>query len=133
MRAELLQEPDPSGAVAERDQRLAEQPDADRRAVRLGDLARQQRGQPVAPHQPAERRPLPHPGDELVVFPGQHPSSPAKPGAAIRDGARRDRSTISTGDPADTRGGPGARRVGDPARLRRPGIRRSAAVAAPAP
>ena len=47
MRAELLDQADAALGVAERHQVLAEQADAHRRAVRFGDLARQQRRDPV--------------------------------------------------------------------------------------
>jgi len=52
----FVEEPDPAVAVAERDEILAQQPDAHRRTVGPGDLARQQRRDPIATHRLAHRR-----------------------------------------------------------------------------
>ena len=68
VRAELVDQPDLAVGVAERDQVLAEQPHAHRRAVGLGDLAREQRGDPIPPHRVAHRGALAHPGDEFVFL-----------------------------------------------------------------
>jgi hypothetical protein len=50
MWTKFVEELDPAIAVAERDEILAQKPDAPRRAVGLGDLARQQRRDPIATH-----------------------------------------------------------------------------------
>ena len=64
----FVDEPDPAGAVAERDEILAQQPDAHRRAIGLGDLARQQGRNPIPPHRLAHRRPGSDPGQQLVFL-----------------------------------------------------------------
>jgi hypothetical protein len=64
----FLEEPDPAIAVAERDEILAQQPDAHRRAIGLGDLAHQQGRDPVAPHRIAHRCPASDPGQQLVFL-----------------------------------------------------------------
>ena len=53
----FAEQPDPAAAVAERDEIFAQQPDAHRRTVGFGDLARQQRRDPVASHRLALRCP----------------------------------------------------------------------------
>ena len=68
MRTEFLDQTDAAVAVAERHQVLAEQADACRRAVGLGDLAREQRGDPVHAHCVAHGCALPDPGDEFVFL-----------------------------------------------------------------
>jgi hypothetical protein len=68
MRAELLDQPDAALGVTERQQVLAEQTDAGRGAIGFGDLAREQRGNPVHPHRIAHRGALPDPGDEFVFL-----------------------------------------------------------------
>ena len=68
MRAELLDQADAALGVAERHEVLAEQADAGGRAVGLGDLAREQRGDPVHAHRIAHRRALADPGDEFVFL-----------------------------------------------------------------
>jgi len=68
MRAELLDQADAALGVAERDQVLAEQAGARRRAVGFGDLAREQRGDPIPAHGVAHRGALSHPGDKFVLF-----------------------------------------------------------------
>ena len=72
MRAEFLDQADAALGVAERDEVLAEQADAHRRAVGLGDLARKQRGDPVAAHRVAHRRARADAGDEFVLLARQH-------------------------------------------------------------
>ena len=68
MRAELLDQADAALGVAERQQVLAEQADARRRAVGFGDFAREESGDPVHAHRIAHRGALPHPGDEFVFL-----------------------------------------------------------------
>ena len=68
MRAEFLDQADAAVGVAERHQVLAEQADARRRAIGFGDLAREQRGNPVHAHRIAHRGALSHPGDEFVFL-----------------------------------------------------------------
>src|SRR6185312_8202005 len=53
MRAELVHEPEPALAVAKRDQALGEELYPHRRAILLGQFAREQGGNPVAAEQPA--------------------------------------------------------------------------------
>src|SRR5580700_9867361 len=53
----FAEELDPAVAVTERDEVLAQQPDAHRRAIGLGDLAHQESRDPIAPHRLAHRRP----------------------------------------------------------------------------
>ena len=72
MRAEFVDQTDAALAVAERDEVLAEQPDAHRRAVGLGDLRRQAGGDPIPPHRIAHRRPGPDAGDQFVFLRWQH-------------------------------------------------------------
>src|SRR5947209_5045430 len=72
MRAEFVDQTDPAVAVAERDEILAEQFDADRRTVRLGDLRRQAGGDPISPHRLAHRRPSADAGDQFVFLRWQH-------------------------------------------------------------
>ena len=79
VRAVLLQQPDPPGAVPVGDQVLAEQPDPDRRASRLGNLRRQAGWRPVAAEQLAHQRPRTHPGQDLVLFRPQHAAPPPDP------------------------------------------------------
>ncbi len=68
MRAELVDEADPALAVAKADELFAEELHANRRAIGLGQLARQQRRDPVAPQHLAHRRPRSDPGHQFVVF-----------------------------------------------------------------
>src|SRR2546423_13289276 len=72
MRAEFVDQTDPAVAVAERDEILAEQSDAGRRTVRLGDLRRQAGGGPKTPHRPAHPRPGADAGDQFVFLRWQH-------------------------------------------------------------
>jgi hypothetical protein len=68
MRAELVDESDPALTVAKPDELFAEELNAGRRAIRLGQFARQQRRDPVAPHYLAHRRLWPDTGYQFVVF-----------------------------------------------------------------
>ena len=72
VRAVRPQQPDPAGAVAKRDQVLAQRAHAQRRAVRLGQLGAQQHRLPILAHQVAHRRARADAGQKLVVFPAQH-------------------------------------------------------------
>src|SRR6266576_6037979 len=72
MRAEFVDQADPAITVAERDEILAEQFDADRRTVRLGDLRRQAGGDPIPPHRLSHRRPGADAGDQFVFLRWQH-------------------------------------------------------------
>src|SRR5205823_4247170 len=74
MRAELLQQTDAAIAIAEGDEVLAQQLDPHRRAVGLGQLARQQRRQPVPPQEFAGRRPRADSRDQLVLLNWKHDS-----------------------------------------------------------
>ncbi len=76
MRAVFVEETDAPFGVAERHQLLAQQLDAHRRAVGLGQLLREQRGNPVPAHGLAHRRAGADAGDELVLFACQHASPP---------------------------------------------------------
>jgi len=67
MRALRLDQADPAAGVAERDQLLAQHLDADRRAVGLGQLARQRDRLPEAPEIFAHRGAGAGPGEQLVV------------------------------------------------------------------
>ena len=72
VRAVVLDQRGASGRGAKGDQVLAQEPDPDGRSVGLGQLARQQRRDPVLPDEVAHRRARADPTEELVVFPGQH-------------------------------------------------------------
>src|SRR5207237_9276114 len=73
--AVLLEQPHAPVGVAEGDQRLAEQADLDRLAVRLGQLVGLQGRNPVAAEHLAEGRAGPGARQQLVLFSGQHPFS----------------------------------------------------------
>jgi hypothetical protein len=75
MRAIFVEEPDPPLAVAKGDEVLAQEPHPHRRSIGLGDLAREECRDPVAPHRVAHRAALPHPGDQLVFLARQHHQS----------------------------------------------------------
>ena len=64
----LVQQPDAAGGVAERDQPLAQELDADRRAVGLGKLLGEQRRYPIAPHEIAHRRSRTGPRQQIIFF-----------------------------------------------------------------
>ena len=75
MGAEFVHHADAVLAVAERDQPLAEQFYPDRRAIGLRDFRRQQRRNPVAPHQRAHRRAGAGQCEEVVLFGCGHGNS----------------------------------------------------------
>src|SRR5581483_1320036 len=68
MGAMLAEQADASGAVAKGDQILAEQAHAHRRAVRLGNLLGEQRGNPVAAEELARGAAGMNAGQEIVVL-----------------------------------------------------------------
>src|SRR5262252_7863078 len=72
MRAVVLNEPYLPGRHAERDQVLAEEPDAHRWAVGLRQFGGDQRGDPVFADQIPHRRSTPDVTEELVVFSREH-------------------------------------------------------------
>ena len=72
VRAEFVDEADAAVAVAERDEVLAQQLHPDRRAVGLGDLARQAGRDPIPPHRIAHRGARSDAGDQFVFFRWQH-------------------------------------------------------------
>jgi hypothetical protein len=57
MRTALAEQSDLARAVAERDEILAEDPHADRRRIRTGEIGRLQDRQPVLPEEVAHERP----------------------------------------------------------------------------
>src|SRR5205085_8308544 len=72
VRAEFVDQADAAVAVAEGDEVFAEEAHPHRRAVGLGDLARQAGGNPIPPHRIAHRRPGSDAGDQLVFLRWQH-------------------------------------------------------------
>ena len=72
MGAQLVEDPNPARGVAKRDQLLAEQLEAQGRAVGLGQLPGKERRHPVAAHHLAHRRAGAGPREELVLFLCQH-------------------------------------------------------------
>src|SRR5688572_454566 len=58
--------------VAERDQIFAQEPHANRRAVRRRNLLGQQRGEPISPHQFAHGRLSAYAGQQIVVILPKH-------------------------------------------------------------
>src|SRR6185295_15273504 len=72
VRAAWLDQADAPVRVAERDQVLSHDLDADRRAVGRGHLARERDRQPVAPEVIAHRRTGAGADQDLVVFGAQH-------------------------------------------------------------
>jgi hypothetical protein len=86
VRAVFLEHAHPAVRVAERDEPLAEQPDAHRRAV-ARDLLRKQRRRPILSHHPAERRTRSDPGHQFVVFARKHAASPTV-ASTLNDGVR---------------------------------------------
>jgi hypothetical protein len=68
MRTIFVEEPDLAVAIAERDKIFAQQPNAHRRAIGLGDLARQQGRDPVAPHHLAHCCSGSDPGQQRVFL-----------------------------------------------------------------
>ena len=79
MRAARFHQPDAVLAVAERDQVLAEQPDAHRRAVGDRHLPRDQRRDPEPAEQRSHWRARTGAGQRLVLVPGQHGDSSPRP------------------------------------------------------
>src|SRR5260221_746941 len=72
MGAELVDQADAPVAVAERDQLLAQQFHANRRAVALRQLRVEQRGYPVAPEQLTHRRAGAGAGEQFIHLLSQH-------------------------------------------------------------
>ena len=72
VRAPLVEDSDPPLRVTKRHQLLTEQLDAHGRAIGLGQLPRQERGDPVPPHRLAHGRATTDAGNSLVVFACQH-------------------------------------------------------------
>lgn len=72
MPAKLVDGADPAAAVAKADQALAEQLQAHRGAVVFGEFRGQQGRQPVAAKQLAHGGARIGPGDQIVLFLGQH-------------------------------------------------------------
>ena len=72
MRAAVLDQAHGPRRDAERDEVLAQQTHAQRRAVGLGQFARQRGGHPVLPHEVAHRCSRSDPTEQLVVVPTQH-------------------------------------------------------------
>ncbi len=68
VRTVLANHPQPTVAVAERDQVLAEQAHTHRVAVAFNHLLRKARGQPVAPYDLSHRRLALHATEQIVVF-----------------------------------------------------------------
>ena len=66
--AELVEQPHAPAGVAERDQALAEQADADGGAVGLGQLTGEERGHPVPAHRGAHGGAGADAGEEVVVL-----------------------------------------------------------------
>ena len=72
MRAARIEKPYPPFGVAEGDQVLAQDLDADGRAIGLRQLLRQQHGHPEAAEEIAHRRARPGPREQLVVIGAEH-------------------------------------------------------------
>src|SRR6185437_10335996 len=81
VRAIGIDESDPAGAVAKRDQILAQKPHPDRRAVLFRQFTRQRGRLPIAAEQNTRGRAGPHPDEALAVF-VPHPS-PLRPGVTL--------------------------------------------------
>jgi len=88
MGAEFIDEADAAPAVAKTDEALAEQPDTYRRAVRLGQFAREKRRDPVSPQHVTHRGSGPGPRHQLVVFACQHRCVPLFEMVGAAPGAR---------------------------------------------
>src|SRR5579875_599725 len=84
MRAISIDEADRAVAVAEGDEVLAQKPYADRRAIALGQFARQSRRLPIASHQIAHGRPRADAADLLVVLVLEHGWPRSKKAAGTR-------------------------------------------------
>ena len=72
VRAELVDEPNASLAVAKADELFAKQLHAHRRAIRLGQFARQKGRDPISPQHVAHRSARSYPRHQLVLFACQH-------------------------------------------------------------
>src|SRR5947209_7617462 len=83
MRAEFVDQTDAALAVAERDEVLAEQSDAHRRTIRLGDFPRQAGRNPIPPHRISHWRAESDAGDQFVFLRWQHRRFP--PGFVRRE------------------------------------------------
>src|SRR5439155_5709105 len=75
VRAEFVDKADTALAVAKADQTLAQQLNANRRAVGLRKLPRKKRRNPVAPQHVTHRGPRSRPRHQFVVFARQHYSA----------------------------------------------------------
>src|SRR5579883_85876 len=89
MRAVGREHARPAIGIAERNQVLAEQPQAYRRAVRLSQLGGEHGRQPEAPEYLAHGRPRPDAGDELVLLLAEHQllSSPRSAALCTNEGS----------------------------------------------
>src|SRR5216684_2442868 len=76
MRAEFVEEADAPLSIAERDEVFAQELDPYRRAIRLGDLARETGRDPIAPQRRAHCGARPDPGQQLVFLAWQHAVPP---------------------------------------------------------
>ena len=99
MRAVFVEEPDAALGVAEGHQLFAEELDAHGRTIGLGQLPREQRGNPVPAHGLAHRRAGADAGDQLVLFACQH-ASPSSMTAGLH-GTNRNFGRLYSG-PVDT-------------------------------
>ena len=72
VRAELAEHADTPVGVAEGDEILAEEPDANRRTIALDQLLREQRRYPMSPHQPAHGGVAFDAAEQFVLFTGEH-------------------------------------------------------------
>ena len=72
MRTEFVYQADAAGGIPKTYQTLAEELHSQRRAVRFGQLPREESGNPVSPHRLAHGGARCRPRDQLVLFTGQH-------------------------------------------------------------
>jgi hypothetical protein len=72
VRTRVLNEDDSARGGAERDQVLAQQADADRCTVRIGDFLRKERRHPVLAHEVTHERARADTGERLVVLNAEH-------------------------------------------------------------
>jgi hypothetical protein len=72
MRAMLAQQTDASPRVSKGDQIFAQEANPNRRTVRQRDFLRQQRWNPVAPHELAHPRARPDASQEFILLPRKH-------------------------------------------------------------
>jgi hypothetical protein len=84
MGAEFVHDPDAALAVAERDQPFAQKLQADWRAIRLGNLRRQQRRNPISADEISYRRSGSGAREKIILFAGRHDACDGS-----RDGACR--------------------------------------------